>query len=91
MSFDLFEFRSRLILRTHLLRFVTFFFFGYFSVILDLHFPSVVYKLLLGEHAPPITFADLAEVDESLYEGFKQLLAFDGDVSDVFDRTFEAG
>lgn len=59
----------------------------YNGIILDLHFPSVVYKLLMGE---PVQFDDLAEVDQSMHAGFKQLLAFEGDVADVYDRTFQA-
>lgn len=59
----------------------------YNGIILDLHFPSVVYKLLMGE---AVQFDDLAEVDQSLHAGLRQLLAFDGDVADVYDRTFEA-
>lgn len=59
----------------------------YNGIILDLHFPSVVYKLLMGE---AVQFDDLAEVDQAMHAGFKQLLAFDGDVADVYDRTFEA-
>lgn len=62
----------------------------YNDVILDLHFPSVVYKLLLGRNAPPITFDDLAEVDEELHSGLRTLLDFDGDVSETFERAFEA-
>lgn len=59
----------------------------YNGIILDLHFPSVVYKLLMGV---PVQFDDLAQVDQSLHAGLQQLLAFDGNVADVYDRTFEA-
>jgi hypothetical protein len=59
----------------------------YNGVILDLHFPSVVYKLLLGV---PVQFDDLAQVDQALHAGLQQMLTFDGDVADVYERTFEA-
>eukprot|EP01108_Squamamoeba_japonica_P007794 TRINITY_DN6751_c0_g1_i1.p2 TRINITY_DN6751_c0_g1~~TRINITY_DN6751_c0_g1_i1.p2 ORF type:complete len:170 (+),score=126.78 TRINITY_DN6751_c0_g1_i1:2-511(+) len=60
----------------------------YNGVILDLHFPSVVYKLLLGDAGPPPAFADLRAVDAALADGLAQLAAFEGDVGDVFERTF---
>lgn len=59
----------------------------YNQVILDLHFPSLVYKMLVGT---PVAFDDLAEVDQTLHAGLVQLLQFDGDVADVYERTFEA-
>jgi ubiquitin-protein ligase E3 A len=49
----------------------------YNGVVLDVHFPSVVYKLLLGEE--PL-FSDLAQVDAELHRGLQQLLDFEGDV-----------
>lgn len=80
----------------------------YNGVILDLKFPSIVYKQLLG--VPP-SFDDLAQVDAALHQGlvqvraridrpvrvrvrapdvgWGQLLHFDGDVSAVYERTFE--
>ena len=51
----------------------------YNGVILDLHFPSVVYKRLVGEQ---YTLADVASVDEELERGLRQLLTFDGDVEE---------
>mmetsp|Transcript_36081 Transcript_36081/g.49486 ORF Transcript_36081/g.49486 Transcript_36081/m.49486 type:complete len:873 (-) Transcript_36081:113-2731(-) len=58
----------------------------YNGVILDLHFPPVIYKKLM---AKPVVFSDLEDVDPSLYRGLKQLLDYDGDVEDVYCRTFE--
>jgi hypothetical protein len=40
----------------------------YNGIILDLHFPSVVYKLLMGES---VQFDDLAEVDQALHAGLQ--------------------
>lgn len=54
--------------------------------ILELHFPRVVYKKLLGK-VP--TVQDLAEVDPGLLKGLQQLLQFDGDVEKVFCRSFQ--
>ncbi|XP_057824874.2 uncharacterized protein LOC131036882 isoform X3 [Cryptomeria japonica] len=54
--------------------------------ILELHFPKVVYKKLLGK-VP--TIEDLAEVDPGLAKGLKQLLQFDGDVEETFCRSFQ--
>eukprot|EP01080_Neovahlkampfia_damariscottae_P008214 gene8214-39_t len=58
----------------------------YNSVILDLHFPSVVYKKLLGKTPK---FSDLEDFDPSLAKGLKQLLKYDGDVEGTFLRTFQ--
>jgi ubiquitin-protein ligase E3 A len=53
---------------------------------LDLHFPTVVYKKLLGQTP---TFEDLEDFDPSLSKGLKQLLDFDGDVEGTFLRSFQ--
>jgi len=58
----------------------------YNGIILDVHFPQVVYKKLLGV-AP--TFADLQDVQPSLARGLLQLLQFEGDVEATFCRTFD--
>eukprot|EP00009_Paramoeba_aestuarina_P002693 CAMPEP_0201515566 /NCGR_PEP_ID=MMETSP0161_2-20130828/7096_1 /ASSEMBLY_ACC=CAM_ASM_000251 /TAXON_ID=180227 /ORGANISM="Neoparamoeba aestuarina, Strain SoJaBio B1-5/56/2" /LENGTH=342 /DNA_ID=CAMNT_0047912423 /DNA_START=718 /DNA_END=1743 /DNA_ORIENTATION=+ len=59
----------------------------YNGVILDLHFPPVIYKKLMSK---PVVFSDLEEVDPGLYKGLKQLMEYPGDdVEDVFCRTFE--
>eukprot|EP00042_Codosiga_hollandica_P052106 m.655503 g.655503 ORF g.655503 m.655503 type:complete len:577 (+) comp58421_c0_seq4:708-2438(+) len=59
---------------------------SYNGVILDLHFPAVVYRKLLGES---VGLEDLVSVDEELYQGLHALLQFPGDdIEAVFDRTF---
>ncbi|KAJ7562478.1 hypothetical protein O6H91_03G070600 [Diphasiastrum complanatum] len=54
--------------------------------ILELHFPNIVYKKLLGKSS---TFQDLAEVDPQLAEGLSHLLTFKGDIWEVFQRNFQ--
>lgn len=46
----------------------------YNGVILDMHFPSVVYKKLMGTKG---TFEDLEQIDPDLSRGLKQLLEYD--------------
>ncbi|KAJ1560627.1 hypothetical protein HK405_006454, partial [Cladochytrium tenue] len=59
----------------------------YNGVILDLNFPALVYKKLLGEE---VSFDDFKDAFPSLGRGLQQLLDWtDGDVSDVFMRSFE--
>jgi len=57
----------------------------YNGVILDVHFPLVLYKKLLG-HSP--TFQDLKEFNPGLAHGLQQLLDYQGDVTD-FETYFE--
>jgi len=57
----------------------------YNSTILDLHFPTVVYKKLLDRKP---TLEDLAKINPSLAHGLVQLLEFDGDVESTFARDF---
>jgi len=59
----------------------------YNGIILDLHFPFVVYKKLLKySHS----FDDLYEVDPDLAKGLRQLLDYQGDdLEDIYDSTFE--
>eukprot|EP01001_Neometanema_parovale_P008318 NODE_459_length_2451_cov_84.329897_g436_i0.p1 GENE.NODE_459_length_2451_cov_84.329897_g436_i0~~NODE_459_length_2451_cov_84.329897_g436_i0.p1 ORF type:complete len:747 (+),score=177.56 NODE_459_length_2451_cov_84.329897_g436_i0:77-2317(+) len=61
----------------------------YNSVILEIRFPMVVYKMLLGM---PVGFKDLKGFDAELYKGFAALLEFeetDGmTVEETFERTF---
>lgn len=52
----------------------------YNSVILDVHFPMVVYRKLMG--VPP-TLDDLKGLQPTLGRGLQQLLDFDGDVEEV--------
>ena len=65
----------------------------YNSVVLEVRLPVVAYKKLLyaGAHTPEFepSLADLAELDGDLAKGLRQLLAFDGDVENIFCRTFE--
>eukprot|EP00903_Cladosiphon_okamuranus_P014085 g13092.t1 len=58
----------------------------YNGIILDLPFPLVVYKLVMG--ATP-TLEDLKEAQPDLGRGLQQLLDFDGDVEATFARTFQ--
>eukprot|EP01135_Chromosphaera_perkinsii_P003479 Nk52_evm5s245 gene=Nk52_evmTU5s245 len=58
----------------------------YNSVILDLHFPMVVYKMLLGMKG---ALDDLKESHPSLGRGLQQLLDFDGDIKETFHQTFQ--
>lgn len=58
----------------------------YNSVILDVHFPMVVYKKLLGI-TPELE--DLKDLDPALMKGLQQLLDYKGDVEKDICRTFE--
>jgi len=57
----------------------------YNGVILDVHFPRVVYKKLRDS---PVVFEDLKDLDPEMARGLQQLLDFEGDVEEVFGRTF---
>lgn len=57
----------------------------YNAVILDVRFPLVLYKLLLGQRP---TLEDLKTVNPSMAKGLEQLLVFDGDVQSTYMRTF---
>jgi len=59
----------------------------YNSVTINLAFPLLFFKGLLGECEP--TLKDLTELDPILGKSLKALLNFDGDVEDVFQYTFE--
>lgn len=58
----------------------------YNSVILDIQFPILIYKKLLG-HIP--TLEDLKEFDPDLGKGLQLLLDFEGDVENTFLRNFQ--
>lgn len=58
----------------------------YNNVILDVHFPSAIYKLLLGLE---LDFHDLETAMPELAKGLQQMLDFDGDVENVFCASFE--
>eukprot|EP00127_Corallochytrium_limacisporum_P006979 Clim_evm33s239 gene=Clim_evmTU33s239 len=57
----------------------------YNGIILDVHFPMPVYRKLLGE---VVGLQDIKDLDPDLHEGLKQLLEFEGDVENIFCRTF---
>ena len=57
----------------------------YNSVILDVHFPMVVYRKLMG--CKP-TLQDLHDCNPQLARGLQMMLEFDGDVEETFARTF---
>ncbi|CAI5461354.1 unnamed protein product [Closterium sp. Yama58-4] len=59
----------------------------YNAHILDISFPLVVYKKLLGKKT---CLDDLAGVDPDLHRGLKGLLAFQGNVEEVYSWCFEA-
>lgn len=58
----------------------------YNSHILEFRFPLVTYKKLLG-FTP--TLADLEGVSPLVHRSFLQLLAYEGDVKEHFDLTFQ--
>lgn len=58
----------------------------YNKVILDVHFPLVVYKKLMQL---PTSFQDLKTAFPELAKGLQQLLEFEGDVESIYMRTFE--
>ena len=57
----------------------------YNSVILDLHFPLALYKILLGHY---VGLADLASLDPALHTGLVTLLSYEGPVEEVYQRHF---
>ncbi|ORZ35703.1 hypothetical protein BCR44DRAFT_1461039 [Catenaria anguillulae PL171] len=57
----------------------------YNSIVLQVHFPLVLFKKLLGE---PLTIDDLAEIDPQLAQGMRTLANFQGDVQSTYCRTF---
>jgi len=58
----------------------------YNGVILDIHFPRVIYKKMLNMKP---TLLDLKDWDLSLASGLEKLLRFDGDVEELFELTFQ--
>ncbi|KAH9496020.1 Ubiquitin-protein ligase E3A [Bulinus truncatus] len=61
----------------------------YNSCILDIHFPMVVYRKLMGKKG---MFADLYDVDPILMSSLKAMLEYTEDsFEDVFDQTFRIG
>eukprot|EP01097_Dermamoeba_algensis_P009777 TRINITY_DN7019_c0_g1_i1.p1 TRINITY_DN7019_c0_g1~~TRINITY_DN7019_c0_g1_i1.p1 ORF type:complete len:593 (-),score=139.11 TRINITY_DN7019_c0_g1_i1:507-2285(-) len=60
----------------------------YNSVILDLHFPPVVYKKLLTDKYTP-TLMDLTDFNPFVGRSLKALLDYEGEVEDVFCLTYQ--
>jgi hypothetical protein len=58
----------------------------YNSVILDVRFPPVLYRRLMGKKP---TFADLREAEPDLGRGLQQMLDFEGDVMETYQRCFQ--
>lgn len=61
----------------------------YNSTIVDIHFPSVVYRKLMGKKG---RFEDLKDLDPTLYASLQQMLEYEGeDLEDVFMQPFKIG
>ena len=60
----------------------------YNGIILDVHFPLLVYKKLLGFD---IGLADLREIQPTVSNSLEQLLQYTGDVENDYCLTFEVG
>ncbi|KAG1468517.1 hypothetical protein G6F56_003790 [Rhizopus delemar] len=58
----------------------------YNSVILDLHFPLALYKMLMDVD---VNLPDLKQLDPSLGKGLDILLEYDGDIEAEYDRSFQ--
>ena len=58
----------------------------YNGIILDVHFPLLVYKKLLGFD---IGLADLREIQPTVSNSLEQLLQYTGDVENDYCLTFE--
>lgn len=58
----------------------------YNGIILDVHFPLLVYKKLLGFK---IGLSDLREIQPTLCNGLEQLLVYDGDIENDYGLTFD--
>ncbi|XP_047121045.1 ubiquitin-protein ligase E3A isoform X1 [Schistocerca piceifrons] len=58
----------------------------YNNIILDVHFPMVVYRKLMGKRG---TFYDLQDWNKALYKGLTELLEYEGeDMEETFLQTF---
>ena len=57
----------------------------YNSIILDVHLPMVTYKKILGRKT---SIKDLEEFDPELVKGLQSMLEFDGNVEEVFCKSF---
>ncbi|XP_066435273.1 ubiquitin-protein ligase E3A isoform X2 [Eleutherodactylus coqui] len=58
----------------------------YNNCILDVHFPMVVYRKLMGKKG---TFRDLADSHPVLYQSLKDLLEYEGNVEEDMMMTFQ--
>ncbi|XP_075950382.1 ubiquitin-protein ligase E3A-like [Anarhichas minor] len=58
----------------------------YNNCILDVHFPMVVYRKLMGKKG---TFRDLADANPVLYQSLKELLEYEGSVEEDMMITFQ--
>ena len=58
----------------------------YNGIILDVHFPLVIYKKLQGEK---LGLKDLMNIQPSLTKSLQELLEFEDDVEDTFCYTFQ--
>jgi len=58
----------------------------YNGVIVDIHFPRIVYKKLLNMKA---NLEDLKETNPNLGTGLQKLLAFEGNVEEVYEHSFQ--
>lgn len=58
----------------------------YNNCILDVHFPMVVYRKLMGKRG---TFRDLADSNPVLYQSLKDLLVYEGSVEEDMMITFQ--
>lgn len=57
----------------------------YNNVILDVHFPTALYKKLSGR---PVDLEDLKQLDPALAKSLEMILNYDGNLEDL-DRTFQ--
>jgi len=57
----------------------------YNNIILDIRFPNLVFKKILGVK---LTFEDFRDFDAVAAKGLEQLLRFDGDIENTFMRSF---
>ena len=58
----------------------------YNGIILDVHFPLVIYKKLQGEK---LGLQDMMNIQPSLAKSLQELLEFEDDVEDTFCYTFQ--
>ncbi|XP_033122180.1 ubiquitin-protein ligase E3A-like [Anneissia japonica] len=58
----------------------------YNGIILDVHFPNLIYKKLHGEK---LSLDDLKEVQPTIARSLQDLLDYEGDVEETFCQTFQ--